>query len=250
MTSAPDPRTPLRSKAPAVPSALDAWLEGPLGQLLLAAETREVARSLEDVFGSQFLQVGHWGSASTFLPLARIPRRALVAEPHAPGDCVSHAAQLAILSHSVDAVLLPHTLEFEPEPQAVIREVDRILVGEGHVLILGFEPMGSWAVRHFLSRRGFPPGLSGTLSRRRLRDWLTLLGFDVVETRRFLHALPLASVANAGINGRLERLGERLEGRLGSVYLLKARKRVYTLTPIRPRRRAVPKLAGAIGAPT
>ncbi len=243
-------QAPLQLARATPPSELDAWLGSPLGQLLLTAERDAVATALDDVFGYQFLQIGHWGTHETFLPLARLPRRALVAEPEAPGDCVSHAAQLAILSQSVDAVLLPHTLEFEPEPQAVIREVERILVGEGHLLVLGFEPSGSWAARHTLARRGFPPGLVGTLSRRRLRDWLTLLGFDVVGSRRFLHALPFASLVSAGINRQLERLGGRLDGTLGNVYLLKARKRVYTLTPIRPRRRSLTRLAGAVGART
>lgn len=244
------PSSPPAAAAPAAPTALDTWLEGPLGRFLLAAERREVGAALEDVFGNQFLQIGHWGPRATFLPFARTPRRALVAEPQAPGDLVSHASQLAILSQSVDAVLLPHTLEFEPEPQTVIREVDRILVGEGHVLILGFEPLGTWVARNSLSPRGFPPGLVGTLTRRRLRDWLTLLGFDVVETRRFLHALPLASLESTGLTRGLERLGRHLAGKLGSAYLLKARKRVYTLTPIRPRRRPLSKLVGAAVEPT
>jgi SAM-dependent methyltransferase len=234
----------------ALVTALDAWLEAPLGQRLLSAEQAEVRAALEDVFGNQFLQIGHWGRADTFLPLARTPRRALVAEPGASGHCVSHAASLAILSQSVDAVLLPHTLEFEPEPQAVLREVERVLVGEGRVLVLGFEPHGAFAVRHYLATQGFPPGLVGLLSRGRLRDWLTLLGFEVGETRRFVHALPLATLEAGALNRGLERLGRRLGGRLGSVYLLKARKRVYTLTPIRPRRRPAPKLAGAVVEPT
>jgi hypothetical protein len=234
----------------AAPNALDAWLAGPLGQLLLAAEQREVAAALEDVFGNQFLQIGHWGSSSTFVPLARTPRRALVAEPGAAGDCVSHAASLAILSQSVDAVLLPHTLEYEPEPHIVIREVDRVLVGEGHVLVLGFEPTGSWAMRHYLVSEGFPPGLVRMLSRRRLRDWLTLLGFDVIEIRRFVQALPLAGLETGAVARGLERLGRRLDGRLANVYLLKAKKRVYTLTPIRPRRRPMPQLTGALADPT
>src|SRR5260221_8167478 len=110
----PDPRLPIAPDTPqgATPTALDSWLEAPLGRLLLAAERREVAAALEDVFGNQFVQIGHWGPRTTFLPFARTPRRALVAEPGAPGDLVSHAAQLSILSQSVDAVLLPHTLEF------------------------------------------------------------------------------------------------------------------------------------------
>jgi SAM-dependent methyltransferase len=241
---------------PAVPSReirstpLDAWFATALGRLLLARERTVVGAALDDIFGNQFLQIGHWGASDNFLPLARTPRSALIAGPGAPGSCVSHAAQLAIQTQSIDVVLLPHTLEFDVEPQAVIREVDRVLVGEGHVLVLGFEPAGPWAVRHYFARRGFPPGLVGTLSRRRLRDWLSLLGFDVVDTRRFLHALPIAGLDDVALGRGLEGLGQRLDGHLGSAYLLTARKRIYTLTPIRARRRPVAKLTGAVVEPT
>jgi SAM-dependent methyltransferase len=237
-------------RRPGSSSPLDVWFGSALGRLLLARERAVVGAALDDVFGNQFLQIGHWGPADAFVPLARTPRSALIAGPGAAGACVSHAAQLAIQTQSVDVVLLPHTLEFDVEPQAVIREVDRVLVGEGHVLVVGFEPAGPWAVRHYLARRGFPPGLLGTLSRRRLRDWLSLLGFEIVETRRFLHALPIAGLDEVALGRGLESLGQRLDGRLGSAYLLKARKRIYTLTPIRPRRWAVTKLAGAVVEPT
>ena len=230
--------------------ALDDWLAGPFGRLLLAAERLEVASALEHVFGNQFLQIGHWGAPDSFLPLARTPRRALVAEPGARGDCVSHASSLAIQSQSVDAILLPHTLEFEPEPHEVLREVERVLVGEGHVVVLGFEPVGAWAVRHYVTRHGFPPGVTRLLSRGRLRDWLRLLGFDVLETRRFVHALPIEGLSSGALGRGLQRVGEQLDGRLGSVYLLKAKKRVYSLTPIRPRRRRAQSLAGAVAEPT
>jgi SAM-dependent methyltransferase len=230
--------------------ALDQWLAGPFGRLLIEAEQAHLAVALEDVFGPHFVQIGHWGPPDAFLPLARMPRRGLVAEPGARGDCVSHASSLAIQTLSVDAVLLPHTLEFEPEPHEVLREVERVLVGEGHVLILGFEPAGPWALRHYLTRRGFPPGLMHLLSRGRLRDWLRLLGFDVLEIRRFVHVLPVESLATGPVAHGLERFGAHLDGRLGNVYLLKARKRVYSMTPIRPRRRSAAALVGAVAEPT
>lgn len=230
--------------------ALEEWLAGPFGRLLIEAERTQLAAALEDVFGAHCIQIGHWGPPDAFLPLARTPRRGLVAEPGAIGDCVSHAASLAIQTLSVDAVLLPHTLEYEPEPHEVLREVERVLVGEGHVLILGFEPGGPWALRHYLTRQGFPPGLSRLLSRGRLRDWLRLLGFEVLEIRRFVHVLPVESLASGAVARGLERFGAHLDGRTGSVYLLKARKRVYSLTPIRPRRRSAPALVGAVVEPT
>ena len=72
--------------------ALDQWLAGPFGRLLIDAERAELAQALENVFGAQCLQIGHWGPPDAFLPLARTQRRGLVAEPGASGDCVSHAS--------------------------------------------------------------------------------------------------------------------------------------------------------------
>jgi SAM-dependent methyltransferase len=230
--------------------ALDAWFAGPLGQTLLAAERAAAATALEQVFGTQFLQIGQWGPVEGFLPLARTPRRALIAEPGARGDCVCHASALAVQSQSVDAVLLPHTLEFEPEPHEVLREVARVLAGEGHLLVLGFEPAGAWGLRHYGSQAGFPPGLVRMLSRARLRDWLRLLGFEVLEARRFLHSPPVERLQGGALARALERGGARCGGRLGSAYLLKAKKRVYTLTPLRPQRRRGRALVGALAEPT
>jgi SAM-dependent methyltransferase len=229
--------------------ALAAWLATPLGQALLAAERVALGQSLDTVFGRQFLQIGSWGGSDDFLPLARTPRRALIAEPGGLGHVVSHASSLAVQSQSVDAVLLPHTLEFEPEPQIVLREVERVLVGEGHILILGFEPYSPWALRHRFAATGWPPGHVRTLSRRRLRDWLKLLGFELQQTRRFLHTVPLIACANGPIADVCERIGGQIGGRFASVYLLKARKRVYTLTPVRPRRRLPRALVGPLAKP-
>jgi SAM-dependent methyltransferase len=211
---------------------------------LLGSEQIALESALDDVFGNNFVQVGHWGPPDAFLPLARIPRRFLIADPGYRGDCVSHASSLALQTQSVDAVLLPHTLEFEPEPQAVLREVERVLTGEGHVLVFGFEPAGLWALRHRLTPGGFPPGLHRTLSRRRLRDWLSLLGFDVVQTTRIVRAPPVLGLAAGRFGKALEWAQNPLEGRFGSVYLIKAKKRLYTLTPIRPKRRRRPAIVG------
>ena len=228
------------------PDALDEWLASPLGRALLAREQAHVREALDRVFGQQLLQIGQWGPREAFLPHARTQRRALVAEPGAVGDFVSHATSLAVLPNSIDAVLLPHTLEFEPEPHEVLREVERVLVGDGHLVVLGFEPWSGWSLRHYLSDRGFPPGLHHLLSRGRLRDWLRLLGFEVLEVRRFLHTLPIARLHGGRVEHYFERAGRALAGQFGSAYLLKARKRVYTLTPIRPVRRRTRVLVGAL----
>ncbi len=222
------------------------WLAAPLGRALLDAEREVVGAAFDDVFGHHLLQLGYWGPPESFLPLARLPARSLIVPPGYRGDCVSHAAELAIRTRSVEAVLLPHTLEFEPEPHAVLREVERVLTAEGHVLLLGFDPLGSWTLRHRLTRGGFPPGLQQLFSCRRLRDWLRLLGFDIISTRRCLWTLPFESAQHGVLAAGFERVGRGLDGRVGSVYLIKARKRVWTLTPVRQNRSRRRAVAGTV----
>ncbi len=233
------------SPSPSTVDPLEDWLQGYFGKLLINKEINLISRALEGVFGATCVQIGQWGAASGFLAHAQLPRRVLLAEPGACGDCVSHASSLALQAQSVDAVLLPHTLEFEPEPHAVLREVERVLVGQGHVLILGFAPYSTWALRHHVSQAGFPPGLRQFLSAKRLRDWLSLLGFEVAGTQWASVGWPVESLASGPLAVLSHAVVDLTGGRCGSVYLLKAQKRVYTMTPIRPRRRAPRVLAGA-----
>ncbi len=97
----------------------------------------------------------------------------------------SRTDSLAIQSDSVDAVLLPHTLEYEPEPHEIVREVGRILSAEGHLIVFGFRPFSSWGLRHWFAKNGFPPGMERLIGEGRLRDWLKLLGFEIVDSRRY-----------------------------------------------------------------
>src|SRR4029077_3523723 len=107
-----------------------------------------------------------------------------------PPDIVASAAGLPIISGTTDAVILPHSLEIEPDPRAVLREAERVLVGEGQLIVLGFRPFSLWGLRAAASRGGYPPGLGRLLSEHRLRDWLGLLGFEVTVARHYLHVAP------------------------------------------------------------
>jgi SAM-dependent methyltransferase len=205
-----------------------------LGRRCLASEQRLLRRTLETVFGEQFLQIGAWGPPDAFLRYARTQRRALADWRLDVGaDLVTDLTHLAIPNDSIDAVLLAHTLELTDSPHALLREVDRILRADGHLLTLSFQPAGFWGLRHALTPQGYPPGRRRMISEHRLRDWLELLSYDIGPRRRYCHSLPLASL------GRFGRLPEdsslaRWLPALSAGYLLRARKCVYPLTPIRP----------------
>ena len=227
------------------------WLATPLGRRCLATEQRHVRRTLERMFGEQCLQIGLWGNAASFLPYARTQRTALLewrAEPSA--DVRSHTDRLAVATDSIDVVLLPHTLELIPSPHALLREVNRVLRADGHLVVLSFRPSGLWGLRHLLSRRGYPPGQQRLIREGRLRDWLELLSFDVGTRLHYCHTLPLEQIRRFGTLPQ-ERWAGRWLPALGGAYLLSAQKRVHPLTPIRqPWRRRHLKVVGGLVEPT
>jgi SAM-dependent methyltransferase len=237
----------------------DAWLDGPLGRTLVAAEAEVLADALEDVFGWELLQVGQWGEGRALLQGARTRTQTILASAPPPVSgagsdpgrwVVGRLAQLPLANDSVEAVLLPHTLEFEPDPYAVVREVDRVLGGEGQLLVLGFRPMSLWGARAAVTRAGFPPGIRRLLPVGRLRDWLVLFGYEIVDVHYYLYHRPWG-VPRSGDGGRAQFLRRGFLNPLpAGAYLMKARKRVYTLTPIRPRFRERRPVLGGLVEPT
>lgn len=231
-------------------AALSAWWESPLGRALITAEAELLSAALEDVFGWELLQIGAWGNARELLAGSRARRQSLIAASPGRADVIARPSRLPLISDCAEAALLPHTLEFAPDPYAVLREVDRVLVGEGQLLVLGFRPWSAWGMRARWSRSGFPPGMRRVLSEGLLREWLVLLGFEVVAAQRYLYLSPWSGGLASGEGaGRMLRRGLTYPLPAGG-FLLKARKRVYTLTPVRPRLREKPAVIGGLVKPT
>ncbi|MEJ2515493.1 MAG: methyltransferase domain-containing protein [Gammaproteobacteria bacterium] len=216
---------------------LSEWLATPQGQRLAEAEKEVAADALRRVFGAQFLQVGAWGPADAFSQLAGTGRRAVCAEGHAAGvSFLAEDHQLPVAGHTVDAVLLPHTLERSRDPHQVLRESERVLTGGGRLFVLGFDPFSFAGMRRLLTRGAWPPAVKRLVPERRLRDWLSLLNFDVTEVRRFLPAFP---------SSRLGRMVSFLPGYHGA-YLLVAVKRVHVITSARSLWRKPARVGGLI----
>jgi SAM-dependent methyltransferase len=226
---------------------IDDWLHSSRGEALRAAEALLLREALEDCFGWEMLQIGLWGGERELIAGGRTRRQTVISGTHSRGaDVVARLTQLPVASDSVDAVLLPHTLEFETDPYAVLREVDRVLTGEGKLLVLGFHPWSLWGLRAKATRGGWPPQLRRLLSERRLRDWLVLLGYEVTETRRYLYDAPWGEPALASRSLHRSWYNPLPAG----AFLMKARKRVYALPPLRLRLRERTQLIGGLVKPT
>lgn len=230
-----------------------AWYRTPLGEMLLAAEREALDMVLPDLFGYYLVQVGA-GCDDYLLGSSLIRRQVLVDQPVAtkagapagPSLVVCGRADLLPLSSdTVDVVLLPHTLDFEDSAHEVLRETERVLVPEGHVVIVGFNPWSLWGLRRAVAWR--PAGAPWTGSFRspsRVRDWLALLGFDIILSRTLFFRPPARNVRVMRRLHWMDRAGTRGWPYLGGAYIIVAAKRVSTFTPIKPRWRPRRSLIG------
>lgn len=226
------------------------WLASPLGEALLQQEARVVEEALDGIFGEHCLQLGLWGERRTFLRFTRTQRCSLISatEEGEPG-AVGELHRLPVESDSIDAVLLPHTLDFSDRQHEILREVDRVLRADGHVVILGFKAGGLWGLRRLIPGAGMPPGAEHLISERRLIDWLKLLDMRVRSSTRYFFRWPLPR-RKVSASQAWERRGRTFWPELAACYMLTAQKRVSALTPVRPLWRTQPAVVTGLAEPS
>lgn len=252
------------------------WLDTPPGRYLLAWEQDRLDRAVVDLFGFHALQLGlpqldtlranrmphQWLATDQAAPAAEpqagpqveFGDEPLIATP--PRQVALHCDfdALPFPSQSIDLVVLPHTLEFARDPHLTLAEVERVLVPEGRVAILGFNPAGLWGLRQRMGRirRGlggkgplYLPQSPDLIHYWRLRDWLRLLSFEVEGGRFGCYRPALRSERWLERFGWMDGVGDRWWPVLGSVYFLLAVKRVRGMRLVGLARRQKVARAGA-----
>ncbi len=204
---------------------------------LLAWEQQQADELLVDVFGYHAVQLG-WPELQA-LRTNRMPHRwtaqaEFESDPSAwgaPGivpDLCLDSRAWPWPADSLDLVVLPHTLERSMDPHACLREVARVLIPEGQLLITGLNPWSCWGWQQTLGQRRRaqtePP--TALLAYRRLRDWLRLLGFEVHVSRFGGWTPALGSERWMQRLDWMNSVGERWCPILGGVYLILATRRV------------------------
>lgn len=189
------------------------------------------------LIGYRFLQIGGWAYNAGTLDRDHA-RRAWIASgsSESVGDLFFDGHNLPVASRSLDAVIMPHALECCARPQQLLREVDRVLCARGQLVLLGFNPLHPVVpARRLALIGGGHPGVDHLYTARRVGDWLELLDFEVVHSRRYGVGFPY--LPRDGVEWH--RAGRwRLPAALAGAYLLVARKRVVPATTIRPFRKS------------
>ena len=212
------------------------WLTTPLGRYLAASELAWFERSAVDIFGYKALQLEL--PQIDCLRSNRMPWRLQAGE--AAGTqlkCCAH--QLPFAEQSLDLIVLPHVLDFSPDPHAVLRECERVLRPEGRLLISGFNPWSLWGLRRLKPSQDMP-WQGHFVALQRLKDWLNVLDLQANDGEFLCYRPPTQRAGWLEKSRFLEQAGDRLWPAGGGVYCLEVVKRVRGMNIIEPQWRTVP----------
>ncbi len=222
--------------------ALDTWLQTPAGEYVKGWEQTRLNELTTDIFGFHAVQIGL--PQIDALQASRMPNKWLT-DTHIPSELegakhivVSHDfTELPFATQSLDLVILPHVLEFAAEPHQILREVERVLIPEGRVIISGFNPASLWGLRQAAGRvtgRNFLPKEGEFIALHRLKDWLKLLDMEVDRDHFGCYAPPYQKEAWLNRFNFMEKAGQHWWPYLGAVYMTQAIKRVKGMRLIGP----------------
>ena len=227
------------------------WLQTPAGRYVLDWEQRTHDALVTDIFGFNALQLTL--PMHDFLRANRMPLRFRCDDGRSVAliNVQSDLHHLPFAANSVDLVVMPHAREFDDNPHQVLREVERVLVPEGQVIISGFNPFSLWGWRRKFSRQPAPAPWRGSyISLPRLRDWFSLLGLELQDSRFGCYAPPFDQQKWLQRFGWMEKVGRRSWSPAGAVYIAHAIKRQHSLRLITPKWHDRKALAKALATVT
>jgi SAM-dependent methyltransferase len=210
------------------------WNELPNGELILSAIEEELRPWWQKFFGYHLIKLGQL-SGEVQTPLSTIKHQVCIASKK-ESDVIGDIDDLPLLEHSVDVCLLSHALEFSLDPHHVIREANRVLIPNGYLVITGFNPFSLAGLNRYIPyRRQQSPWNEHFFTPMRVKDWLHLMGFEILADKRCLQTNLIGKMSNNIVASTWRQFANNYLTTLGSVYVIVAKKRVLPLTPIKPK---------------
>ncbi|GAW97288.1 MULTISPECIES: class I SAM-dependent methyltransferase [Colwellia] len=222
----------LAFRQPYYPSS---WQALPNGEVIKKAIEQELAPWWQKFFGYHLVKLGAL-SSEIEISNCTINHQVSISGKSSLADVLGDIDDLPLQEHSVDVCLLSHALEFSLDPHHVIREANRVLIPNGYLVLTGFNPLSLVGLNRLLPyRRSKTPWNEHFFSPMRVKDWLHLMGFEILADQRCLHSGLTGKLSTDTLNSSWHNFAKSYLPALGSVYVIVAKKRVLPLTPIKPK---------------
>ncbi len=221
----------------------ESWAELPNGELILTKINQVLKEWSPKFFGYHLLKVGAL-SGEVDCSDSPIKHHVTMGKKSIRPNVISSIDDLPCIEHSVDVCILSHVLEFSDDPHHVVREANRILIPNGYLVITGYNPFSLAGLNKLMPyRKNQPPWNERFYSAMRIKDWLHLMGYEVLTEQFFLHSSLANTVSEGSISSYWRNLAHKFTPKLGSIYIIIAKKRMTPLTPIKPKWKVRPKFS-------
>lgn len=226
----------------------------PLGRVARRFVGAGVKRRWTDTRGQRLLGIGY---ASPYLGLFRNEaERCLAFMPAAQGamrwpsdrptlTALVDDAELPLVDAAFDRVLLVHALENAQDPTTLLREVWRVLAGNGRLVVVVPNRRGLWARMDTT-----PFGQGHPYSRAQITRLLRETWFTPSDWSETLYVPPIPRPWFLRSAGAWESAAAAISAPLAGVYIVEATKQVYRAIPARHRRRRLVPALEPVLAPT
>ncbi len=202
----------------------------PLGRIARKIIAHEIRATWPSASADRVVGVGHTtpylrpflGEAERVVAVMPAAEGVLHWPPEGPNlTCLGFEDTLPLPDNSVDKLLLVHLLEVTRDPAALLREVWRVLMPTGKVLVVVPYRTGAWA-----RAEDTPFGLGRPFSRMQLQMLLEGASLEVAATRRFLYVPPSRRRFILGSTRAWEKIGGAVLPRFAGLLAMEAQKNI------------------------
>jgi len=209
------------------------WFDSALGMRVLQTEQAILDQLLAGFFGYHLLQASIL-EAALFESSPIQNKFSIGLDTNDEVPLVARATELPFENDSIDVILLHHLLDFLDSPLDTLREISRVSLPMGYLVIVGFNPLSSWGLWKLpAGMTGRAPWTGKFIRPSRLMDWLNVLNFKIDRAQYCVYGPPFVrkNVRNPDYS---KGLNHTLNLPFGAAYIIVARKQIGTLTPMRP----------------
>ena len=223
---------PLSTMMPLV----EEWFATPVGKAMLAEQQKQLDELLSTLFGYHLLQLSICRHQALYRN-SKVGHRFSLSPISGSGIAgIADEDALPLETESIDVAVLHHVLEYAQHPLALLKEVSRVVLPSGHVVIVGFNPysfMGLLSLKDHWRHKGV--WQNHILAVTRLADWLTLMDFRIDSVHYGYFRPPFQFGLGETLFTKVANTLEQLQWPMGCFYIVHAQKEVSRLTPIKPR---------------
>lgn len=205
------------------------WDDLPMGQWLACQIQARLDAWCPQIYGYHLLKLG--ALSGSFNCFSSPIQHQITATPETGiGGIFVDPTQLPFQENCINACILTQCLDFAVDPHQVLREIERVLTADGYLILSGYNPLSLCGLVKVCGlKRNVAPWSARMFTPARIKDWLELLGFEIIQDDRFAFTTFLGKKPMTWWS---ESLGQMYIPSFSSAYLIVARKRRIPISPI------------------